>query len=51
MGRWGLVGCDASKIFDGCLSAKGVVRSEGIELVGESVDPLVEALEGIGEFP
>ena len=52
MRRLGIVGCSLSKVLGGCLSAKGLMRPEGVELVGEGVEPSVGVLEVVGvELP
>ena len=52
MRRLGFAGCDLSKVFGWCLSAKGLVRPEGVELVGEGIDPSVDVVEVVGgQFP
>ena len=48
MRRRGIVGCVLSKVLGRGLSAKGLVWSEGVELVGEGVDPSVDVLEVAG---
>ena len=48
MRRWGFLCCQGVKVFGGGLSVESVVRSEGIELVGEGVDPAVGVVEVVG---
>ena len=51
--RWrGFFGCVSSKVLCWGLSARGLAQSEGAGLVGEGVDPAVDAVEVVvGEVP
>ncbi len=48
----GFFGCVSGKVLGGGVSAKGLVRSEGVELVSEGVDPSVDVVEVVvGQVP
>ena len=52
MRRRGFFGCVFGKVLDRGMSAKGPVRSEGVEFIGEGVDPSVDVVEVVvGQVP
>ena len=52
MRREGFFGWVFSKVLDGGMSSKGLVRSKGVEFVGEGVDPSFDVVEVVvGQVP
>ena len=52
MRRRGFFGCVSGKVLGGGVSAKGLVRFEGVEFIGEGVDPSVDVVEVVvGQVP
>ncbi len=50
MRRVGLRVCSGGEIFYRCLSVEGLMGAEAVELIAEGIDPVVEAVEVVGNF-